>query len=94
MVYRCVKEFVVPMVDDDGFGTEKDDVVLEGSFWCISDEPILIGADIRLNALNDGFYKPTLGWIEISKNRLSSHFEIAKGLVHHGGYVSDGGGGM
>ncbi len=71
MVYECIKSFSVDNVDDNGFCIEnRGEQVQKGSMWKLDDcKTTLTGAELRLNDLTG------LRWIEISKERLNSHFK-------------------
>ena len=71
MTYECIKSFSVDSVDDNGFCIEnRGEQIQKGSMWELDDcETTLTGAELRLNDLTG------LRWIEISKDRLSSHFK-------------------
>jgi len=74
MVYECIKDFYVDLVDGNGF-VEKEDgsYVRKGSMWGIVNNSInVIGAEIHLGNLTE------LEWIEISKKRLESHFRVVE----------------
>ena len=72
MIYECIKAFVVDSVDDNGFCIENNgEQVKIGSMWKLDESKItLTGADMRLNELTG------LRWIEISNERLGSHFNL------------------
>ncbi|WP_313583174.1 hypothetical protein [Lacrimispora sp.] len=73
MLYECIKAFAVESVDDNGFCIEnKGEQIQKGSMWKLDEfKTTLTGAEIRLNDLTG------LRWIEISRDRLGSHFVIA-----------------
>lgn len=72
MAYECIKSFYVDCVDDNGFCREnKGEQIQKGSMWKLDDcKTTLTGAELRLNDLAG------LRWIEISKARLDSHFNM------------------
>ena len=74
MVYRCINSFELPLVDDDGYSTEENSPVGCNTLWKLEEESAytLTGAEIRLISLD----KAGFDWIEISKDRLKSNFEI------------------
>lgn len=74
MVYECTKAFIVDNVDDNGFPIEnRGEQVQRGSMWELDDcKTTLTGAELRLSELTG------LRWIEISKERLESHFNPQK----------------
>jgi len=68
--YRCVKEFSVPLCDDDGCAVESGEMA-----------PVEVGEtfyrsgctwmnDVRLECVGD-----TYGWLEISEETFKGHFE-------------------
>lgn len=68
---KCIKEFNLRAVDDDGFTTEnKYFDVPKGSIWNIPEDAgyRFIGGEIRLES-------DDLGWIEINKTTLENNFE-------------------
>lgn len=70
MIYECIEEFCVDIVDGDGF-TEKQDgfYVEKGSMWEVDNEEVNVtGAEVHLEEL-DG-----MNFLEISKNRLGTNF--------------------
>lgn len=71
MVYECIKAFCVDSVDDNGFCIENEcEQIQEGSMWKPDDsKTTLTGAEVRLNDLTG------MRWIEISNERLGSHFK-------------------
>lgn len=74
MVYECIKAFAVDNVDDNGFPiANRGEQVQRGSMWELDDcKTTLTGAEFRLSELTG------LRWIEISKERLDSHFNPQK----------------
>lgn len=70
-MYKCIKEFSLRTVDDDGSSiVNKYFDVPEGSIWN-SPEDVgyrFIGGEIRLES-------DDLGWIEIDKATLKNNFE-------------------
>lgn len=65
-MYKCIKEFSIRAVDDDGSTIENEYFdVLEGSVWTIprEDDFRFMGGEIRLES-------DELGWIEIDKTTL------------------------
>lgn len=73
MVYRCINSFELPLVDDDGYSTEENSLVDCNTLWELEENAYtLTGAEIRLISLDEAGFD----WIEISKDRLKSNFEI------------------
>lgn len=73
-MYKCIKEFSLRAVDDDGSSIENEYFdVPEGSIWNIPEDKDyrFIGGDIRLES-------DELGWIEIDKTTLENNFEYIK----------------
>lgn len=66
--YRCLKTFYIPLLDDEGFPSEKNMCVKKDSIWCEAPYPIL-GGDIRLESDNDNSY------LEIDEKYLKCYFE-------------------
>ena len=73
--YRCIKECVFEVYDDDGFHVENEYAYIEpGSIWQESNNMIAGGSDnIHLDR-EDG--KPnTIEWCEPLKETLNEYFE-------------------
>ena len=70
-LYRCVKEFYVPLCDDDGLEDESGEMmpVEVGEMFYRSDVTWM--NDVRL----EGCGKPFYGWVEISNEKFAEHFE-------------------
>lgn len=68
MLYMCVKEFVVPKYDDDGFTTNDYIAIEKDSVWELNDDTRHIGGDHHLDK------NETLEWVEISNETLESYF--------------------
>ncbi len=69
--YKCIKEFYLEQVDDDGFPIENEYYdVPEGSIWNTPENKDyrFIGGQIRLES-------DDLGWIEISKETFKNNFK-------------------
>lgn len=71
--YECVKGFMIPKCDDNGFILEDEDVQIEaGTVWYDVDEEEeeyrFIGGEVRLEDENGT-------WIEISEEDLSASFK-------------------
>lgn len=67
--YRCIKEFTVPEIDDDGYETGNDLIIKKYSIWELgNDNPI--DAEITLDGSG--------GWIGLSKENLADYFEEMK----------------
>lgn len=71
MIYECIKTFCVESVDDNGFCIEnKGERIQKGSVWKPDEsKTTLTGAELRMNDITG------LRWIEISNERLDSHFK-------------------
>lgn len=67
--YRCIEEFGIPMVEENGFETGENCFVEEGSTWRLDEETNYIGGQNHLES--DG----ELRWIEISDETLERCFE-------------------
>ena len=76
MVYRCINSFELPLVDDDGYPMKENNPVVCNTLWELEEESAytLTGAEIRLISLDEASFS----WIEISKDRLKSNFEIVE----------------
>jgi hypothetical protein len=68
--YRCIKEFSVPLCDDDGCAVESVEMmpVEVGETFCRSDVAWMNG--VRLEGVGD-----TYGWLEVSEEAFREHFE-------------------
>ncbi len=70
MIYKCIKEFTVPYVDEDGDFTDEMMKIEKGSIWELEENNEGI-SDIRLSRTpSDG------GWIEITFERLNKYFKL------------------
>ncbi|MDB2162216.1 hypothetical protein PMX22_20765 [Clostridium butyricum] len=77
--YECVKAFLVPLCDDDGFIIENEDKYIEeGSIWSTpKDENYrLIGAEVRLEKSDC----ERLEWLEITQEDLEDKFRLIEGV--------------
>ncbi|WP_170139272.1 hypothetical protein [Caminicella sporogenes] len=75
---KCIKNFIIPIVNDDGFDTGEYKVVKMGSKWTINDDEgdfRLIGGDIRLVSIDSD---TDLAWIEICKETFEEYFDIIR----------------
>ena len=68
--YRCIKEFSVPLCDDDGCAVESGEMmtVEVGETFYRSDVTWM--NDVRLEGVGD-----TYGWLEVSEETFREHFE-------------------
>lgn len=75
--YRCIKEFSIPILDDQSEELEVLEYfeVNEGSTWEYKGDYAIVG-DIRLYDIDDK------GWIEVSKKELQENFEEEIGRAH------------
>lgn len=72
MIYRCKREVLLDMYDDDGNYVEDYTTVKEGElFERSSQEYRIIGGEVRL----DGIGKSEGKWLEISETTLANYFE-------------------
>lgn len=71
MTYKCVKGFSVPLVDGDGFQTDKYSVVLEGSLWKRNDKNNKFDGEVHLDSLSD-----KSDWLEMDKESLKEYFVL------------------
>lgn len=70
MIYRCIKEFTVPYLDECGDFTDEMMKIEKGSIWELEENNEGI-SDIRLSSTpSDG------GWIEITFERLNKYFKL------------------
>ena len=68
-IYRCIKAFSVPRVDEDGFADEgKSFHIKKGSKW-EETEGNICNAEISL------IHSKGISWLGISKNALDEYFE-------------------
>ncbi len=74
MIYECVDDFSVDVVDGDGFTEEQDGFwVKKGSMWKIDNDAVNVtGADVHLEELTG------MNWLELSEERLKSCFRAMK----------------
>lgn len=71
MIYECIKDFHVHLIDESGFIIKEDGVkIRKGSMWKLDMTSVnnMTGAELRLDNLTG------LEWIEISKNHLETYF--------------------
>ena len=72
--YRCIKEFEIPKVGDNGFETGRYLFVEVDSVWVLDEDTNYIGGQNHLerdDLLNEG---PS--WIEIGDKTLERYFEV------------------
>jgi hypothetical protein len=70
-MYRCTKEYSVPMMDDSGSLDEENMMIIEvGTEWEIDEDTSHIGGEVHLDS-EDG------QWIEIERSTLNMYFEKA-----------------
>lgn len=75
MKYKCITEFQIELVDDDGFSTEKYETIQKDSLWIKSDDDYrFIGGEVRLEKEEDDTI-----WIEIPESSLKEDFELIIG---------------
>lgn len=70
MNFECIKTFTVDDIDENGFTIDGSEIlIVKGSIWEIDEDDFrMVGAEIRL--LSNEY-----GWLEITKERLKSHFK-------------------
>lgn len=74
--YICTKSFYIDKCDDDGFHTEKNMLIREGSLWEESqDSTSVTGAEIHLDKVFKSPKAKSWVWIEISPGMLSNYFQ-------------------
>lgn len=76
MIYRCIKDFELPNIDEHGGTTDDYSFVCCDSLWELNSRSSLTGADIVLDSLDYHERKSEFSYIEITKDRLESYFEI------------------
>lgn len=75
--YECVKSFYIPIVDGDGFYTDKEKLIGKGTKWCHNKETNIIGGEIHLEG-EEKFYEDgtvSFPWIEVDKDTLKEYFK-------------------
>ena len=74
MIYDCIEDFYVDIVDGDGFTEKQDGMrIRKGSMWKIDEEAVnIMGTDIHLEELTG------MNWLELSKERLNRCFRIVE----------------
>ena len=76
MVYRCIEEFELPGIDEHGGTTDNYSLICCDSLWKLSNRSSLTGADIVLDSLDYQERRGEFSYIEITKDRLESCFEV------------------
>lgn len=74
--YECIKGFLIPLCDGDGFTIENEDKYIEeGSIWYTPEDENyrLIGAEVRLE-------RSYCEWLEIPKEDLEDKFRLIEGV--------------
>jgi len=68
--YKCIKAYVVPIYDEDGFETEKRSNIKENTIWHTPEDKNyrFLGGEVRLES-------DKLGWIEISNDTFKECFK-------------------
>lgn len=69
MIYQCVKDFEIPVINENGMMTESVLKVTSGMFFKEVEDNALSGAEIKLESIFDDTF------IEISKETLKSSFK-------------------
>ena len=72
--YRCIEEFEIPKVDNNGFETGQYLFVEVDSVWVLDEDTNYIGGQNHLEC--DDFPMGNLSWIEISDKALERYFEV------------------
>ena len=72
--YRCIEEFEIPKVDNNGSETGQYLFVEVDSVWVLDEDTNYIGGQNRLEC--DDFPTGNLLWIEISDEALGRYFEV------------------
>ena len=70
--YRCVKEFYVPLCDDDGYEVESGEMVPVEVGETFYRHPIPWMSDIRLEGVDN------YSWLEITREQFDECFEEVK----------------
>ena len=68
--YRCIKEFSVPLCDDDGCAVESGEMVSVEVGETFYRSAVTWMNDVRLEGVGD-----TYGWLEISEEAFRKHFK-------------------
>ena len=71
MIYQCVKDFEISVINENGMMTERILKITSGMFFKESKDNILSGAEIKLENIFDNTF------IEISKETLKSSFSTS-----------------
>ena len=72
--YRCIKEFGIPKVDDNGFETGEYLFVEADSVWVLDEKTNYIGGQNHLE--RDDLLSEGPSWIEIGDKTLERYFEV------------------
>lgn len=72
-IYRCIEEFKVPKVGDDGFDTGEYYFVEVDSLWILEEGISYVGG--RNHLKSDDILGASPSWIEISDETLAQCFE-------------------
>lgn len=74
-VYKCIKGFMVDVIDGDGFTLEESGDYIsddENTLWEVDNDGINVtGSEVRLITFHKGY----LSWIELDKDFLKEHFK-------------------
>lgn len=69
--YKCIREVVVDLYDDNGFCIENEEKTIEiGSVWEIKEGLSIIGGEVQLEGLGKNIYE----WLEIDKETFENDF--------------------
>ena len=74
MIYRCIKDFGIPWLGENGENTEIYGYVVCDSLWEVENCNTISGAELKLNSLDYDEGKTEFQWIEVPKERLESNF--------------------
>lgn len=69
MIYKCIEDFEIPVINENGMMTESVLKVTSGMFFKENEDNALSGAEIKLESIFDDTF------IEISKETLKSSFK-------------------
>lgn len=75
--YICISDFYLEKYDEDGFYTDKYDLIPKDSIWALNNEKLEISVKpcIRLERVWKSKRAKTRPWIEITPERLERFFE-------------------
>lgn len=72
--YECIESFVVDKVDDDGFSTDKQSIIRQGTMWEFVGRGNMCGK-LRLEYIPKSKRAKGGQWIEIAQCHLDKYFK-------------------